>query len=80
MATFQITIPDAAVQRIQAAFGLDVLNDPNNPTGGTHHVKASASDVMTALKAFVKSKVLDYETTQAAIADRVARSTDVDTW
>lgn len=80
MATLQVTIPDAAVPRIQAAFGGEVLNDPNNPQGGTHHVNATVSDVMTAIKGFIKSKVVDYETTQAAITDRASRSADVGTW
>ncbi len=61
MATLNVTVPDAAVSRIQAAFGHASL--PDNVW-----VNATQPEVIARLKAFLRTRVVDYET---ALADKV---------
>lgn len=71
MATLTITVPDAAVPRIKTAMG---HRDPNTQLW----VDATVSDVQTAIKTFIKSQVINYETTQAAMAKNASVSSE--TW
>jgi len=68
MATISITIPDSALPRLRAAFGHP---DPLNPSVW---VDATNAEVMAFVKGHLKGKVIDYETTLAAIADRASRA------
>ena len=70
MASLTITIPDAVVPRIRTAFGHFEASPPV-------WVDATVTEVQDAIKNFVHSKVIDYETTQNAIADRAAKSGEV---
>ena len=63
MATISITIPDATVPRIRAAFG-KWGTDPE--TLGTW-VPATAAEVVAAIKEYAKNRVRDYEAQQAAL-------------
>jgi len=70
MASLTITIPDANVPRVRTAFGhFDSITQA--------WVDATVADVQDAIKTFVKGRVIDYETTQNAIADRAAKSQEV---
>jgi len=68
MATISITVPDTALPRLRAAFGHP---DPLNPSVW---VDATNAEVQAAVKTSIKGKVIDYETTLAAMADRATRS------
>jgi len=70
MATISITVPDSALPRLRAAFG-----HPDPVTPGAW-VDATNAEVMAAVKAALKSKVIDHETTIAAMADRATRSSE----
>lgn len=63
MASLTITIPDEVVPRIRAAMGT------NDPVTGDR-VPATVAEVQTAIKQFVKSQVINYETTLSAMAKR----------
>jgi hypothetical protein len=63
MATLTITVPDAVVPRIRTAMGhFDV---PTNTW-----IDATVVEVQAAIKVFIKSKVIEYESTQQAMATR----------
>lgn len=64
MASLTITVPDAVVPRIRVAMGRE---DPSNP--GTR-INATVEDIQTAIKQFIKSQVINYETTLAAMQKR----------
>jgi len=74
MAQLTITVPDAVVPRIRAAFG---RRDINNPAVW---VPATVVELQDAIKDFVRERVVNYETTLAAETDRTTRSTEVRTW
>jgi len=63
MASLVIIVPDVIVPRIRIAFG---HTDPITQLW----VNATVSNIETAIKQFVKSHVLNYETTLAALAER----------
>ena len=63
MAVLSVTIPDSAVPRIRVAFG---HTDPVTLLW----VNATVAEVEAAVKGFLKSHVIDYETGQQAIATR----------
>jgi len=71
MATLQVIVADTLVPRIRTAFGH--FNNDTPPVW----VDATVQEVQDALKAFMRSKVIDYETTQNAIADRATKSQEV---
>lgn len=74
MANLTITVPNAIVPRIQAAYG---HRDVNNPTVW---VPATVAEIQEAIKAVIREKVINYETTAAAEADRVTRSAEAAAW
>ncbi len=75
MAILSITIADDKIPRIQAAYGhLDSV--VGSPTFG-QWVNGTVADVTATLKASIKAKVIDYETSLAATADRATRSAEV---
>ena len=61
MANFTITIPDAAVPRLKTAMG---------HYEGTPKVwvDATLADIQAELKRYLKSQVINHETTQAGVA------------
>lgn len=61
MAQLTITIPDAVVPRIRTAMG---HTDPTTQ----QRVDATVQEVQDAIKNFIKAQVINYETTQAAMA------------
>lgn len=71
MATLSVTIPDAVVPRIQAAFGhLDPI---------THLlVLATVADVQAAIKTHLKNRVTDFEASNSAETTRT--SVDAEAW
>lgn len=69
MATLSITVPDAVVPRIKTAMG-----HWDNTVIPAVWIDATLTDVQVAIKAFIKSQVINYETTQAAIAKNAAVS------
>lgn len=70
MATLTVTIADDKVPRIQMAFGTtDPITQVRTP--------ATVPQIQDAVKAFLKGKTIDYETTQNAIADRDTKSQEV---
>ena len=69
MAQLTITVPDTAVPRIRTALG---HIDPQTQ----QWVDATQAEVLAAVKAFLKERVIAHETTQTAIADRNARSAE----
>jgi hypothetical protein len=58
MATLSITVPDAVVSRIKAAFG------STDPLTGVR--SASSAQVVDAIKSYVKTTVQSYEAREAA--------------
>ena len=67
MATISVVVPDAALPRIRAAF--NVAGTP-----------ATTAVLQARIKSFIISRVMDYETEQAANASRETISNDVGTW
>ena len=67
MAQLIITIPDEAVPRIKTAFGWR-----NSQT--LEWVDATQQAVIDRVKQFIRSKVIEYETEQAASTTREAKS------
>jgi len=65
MAQLTITVPDAVIPRIRTAMG---HKDSNG-----QWVDATLGEVQTAIKGYIKSQVINYETTQAA----TVKSTEV---
>jgi hypothetical protein len=65
MANFTITLPDAVVPRIRAAFG-----DGKQP--------ASVADVQAAIKTFIQRRVVDFEAQQAE--DSARRTVGAEQW
>jgi len=63
MASLAINVPDSVVQRIRVAFG---HSDPLTQLW----VNATVADIETEIKQFIKSHVLNYETTLAAMVER----------
>ena len=63
MARLEISVPDSVVQRIRVAFG---HSDPLTQLW----VDATVGEIETAIKQFIKSHVLNYETTLVAIVER----------
>lgn len=73
--TLTITVTNAQATRAQTAYGhLDT--DPLSPTFNTW-VLATAADMQNAIKAWVKSRVVDYETSLTAVVDRNTRSAEI---
>lgn len=68
-----ITVTDAQALRARTAFGKWDRTDPANPVW----VIATGAQMQQYIKDWVKSRTLDYETTQAAEADRATRSAEV---
>lgn len=73
MANLTITVPDAAIARIQAAFG-----HTDSTVAPAVVTLATLAEIREAIKGFVRSKVQNYESNQAA-SDSVAAS-DVRSW
>lgn len=69
MAQLTITVPDAVVPRIKTAMG----HFQGSPAVW---VDATVSDVQDAIKNFIKAQVVNYETTQAAIAKNSSVSSE----
>lgn len=70
MATLTLTIPDAVVPRIRAAYG---RRDINNPA---IWINATVAEVEAAVKAQIKERVINHETTLAAETERATRSAE----
>ena len=70
MASLTITVPDAVVSRILTAMG---HLDPTTQ----QWVDATQADVTAAIKQLVKAQVINYETTQQAMATRTSVSKEV---
>lgn len=70
--TLSITVTDAQGARAQTALGH--WNDPVNPTAW---VDATVADVRAMIKAWIKERVINYETTKASETDRTTRSGEV---
>jgi hypothetical protein len=64
MASLTITVPDALVQRIRAAFGHNDLQG--------NRVPATPEEILMVLKSFVKGRVVEYET---SLESEVIRNT-----
>ncbi len=74
MATLSVTVPDAALPRIRAAFGhAESLLDPT-------WVPATAAEIQAWMRQQLKQRVIDYEGGIAADAARAGVSSDVGTW
>lgn len=72
MASFTVTVPDAVVPRIQQAFGhFDNTQSPPVWILGT------LADVQAFVKNDIKSRVLEYETSQTAQTKRDAVNGEV---
>ena len=56
MATLTITVPDAVVTRIRDAFGHHEL-----PVRTSPWIPATLAEIQTAIKSFIKEKVVAYE-------------------
>jgi hypothetical protein len=70
MANLTITVPDTVVPRIRTAFGhLDIPTDT--------WIDATVTEVQDAIKAFCKSRVIDYETLQVNNVKRAQVSGEV---
>lgn len=69
--TLSITVTNAQAARVQTAMGHFDTSVP--PVW----VNATAAEIQAMIKAWAKSKAIDYETTQNAIADRDTKSAEV---
>lgn len=67
-----ITVTDAQATRARTAFGK--YNTDTPPVW----VLATAAEMQAAIKAWVKSRIMDYETTQENEASRASKSAE--TW
>lgn len=72
MANLSITVPDATVPRIREAFGR------RNAQGVL--VPATALELTDAIKAFIRSRVVDHETTLQAETARETLTAEVMQW
>jgi hypothetical protein len=72
VATLSITIPDAQVSRVLAAFGHD--GAPGD------WVSANQNDIRAWILAQVKQRVITYEGAKAAAQAQATVETDVNSW
>jgi hypothetical protein len=78
MPDFTITISAAQATRVSKAFGRPVaVVDGGLPTGTTWH-NATQAEVLQAIKDFLKTRVQDYESQQAAQAAQ--ETVQAETW
>lgn len=71
MATLQVVVADDKVPRIRKALGH--FDNSTPPVW----IDATVIEVQDALKAYLKSRVIEYETTQDAITNRATKSAEV---
>jgi hypothetical protein len=68
MANLTVTIPDSAVPRLRTAMG--------HFDGSLVWVDATQQEVLDRVKQYLKSQVINYESTKAAEQDRATRSSE----